>query len=130
MEGGLKMGVSCAFVSKDELGIFDGRQGDGIEINQEFISYFRIESALLEFAGIVEAGVIAACRDNNLVLKVHVVLEIPLTSRENTVAFCERIQDFLAQRFKLDIPIVVRIQKKLPMTRSGKILRNELRHWE
>lgn len=125
------MEATCTFISKDELGIFDGRQRDGIEINQQFISYFRIESALLEFAGILEAGVIAACGENRqFVLKVHVALEEPLESREETVAFCEKIQDFLVQRFSLDIPIVVRIQEKLPMTRSGKILRNVLQNWE
>ena len=131
MDGRPKMGATCAFVSGDELGIFDGRQRDGIEINQQFISYIKIESALLELARIIEAGVIAACGEKNqFVLKVHVALEEPLASREETVAFCEKIQDFLAQRFSLDIPIVVRIQDKLPMTRSGKILRNVLQKWD
>lgn len=125
------MGTCYASVHNDEMGIFDGRQRDGIEINQKFISYFHIESALLDYPGVIEAGVVAACTENRQhILKVYLALEEPLASKEDIVVLCEKIQDFLCRHFNLDIPIVVQVHEKLPMTRSGKILRNVLREWE
>jgi len=121
---------SCvAAVCQEEMGIFDGRQRDGIMLGQRFISYFQIESSLLELAGVAESGVIASCQEGRPFLRVYLSLKETLTDPGEIEAYSEEVKEFLRQKFAFGFPITVHLREKLPMTRSGKILRSILRDW-
>ncbi len=122
------MGSCFATTSHEEMGFLDGRLRDGIMLDRQFISYFHLESALLEYSGIKEAGVIALCKSTpqDTTLKVYLALDKPFLTEDETTSFCEEVFEFLTQRFNITLPIVVSIKDKLPMTRSGKISRTLL----
>ena len=121
------MGSCSALSRQEEMGFLDGRLRDGIMLDRQFISYFHLESALLEYPGIKEAGVIALCAHaQDTVLKVYLALDEPFDTEAATTSYCGEVHEFLSQRFNLTLPIVISIKEKLPMTRSGKIFRTLL----
>lgn len=125
------MGVCSIRVLQEEMGLIDGRQRDGLLLGQKFISYFQIESALLEYPGVAEAGVIADCVNEHdpgsgQILKVFLALD----SNESVESLLpERVIEFIRQRFAIMGPVRITLKDKLPMTRSGKILRSILNEW-
>lgn len=119
-------------VLQDEMGQYDGRQRDGIMLDR-FISYARIESALLEYPGVLEAGVVSECRYRQQpLLKVFLALEGDVVVTGESSEFIRGVQDYLRQKFNLGLALAIKVsvRDKLPMTRSGKILRNVLSEWE
>ena len=140
------MGTCVSAVLQDEMGVYDGHQRDGIMLDR-FISYSRIESALLEYPSVLEAGVAAECRYRQQpLLKVFLALEPDAGevggnsnldegtnfAGFNLTEFSRGVQDYLRQKFNLGLALAINvgIREKLPMTRSGKILRNVLSEWE
>ncbi|WP_206812410.1 AMP-binding enzyme [Paradesulfitobacterium ferrireducens] len=133
------MGTCMGAVLQDEMGQLDGRQRDGIMLEQ-YISYARIESALLEFPGVLEAGVISECRYRQQpLLKVFLALdedEVKLIrsrlDESRLSDFVREVQEYLREQFNFGIALKIKVsvRDKLPMTRSGKILRNVLSEWE
>lgn len=140
------MGTCVSAVLQDEMGVYDGHQRDGIMLDR-FISYSRIESALLEYPSVLEAGVVAECRYRQQpLLKVFLALEADVVaagvssdlveginfSEFKLAEFSRGVQDYLRQKFNLGLALAINvgIREKLPMTRSGKILRNVLSEWE
>ncbi len=118
---------SCFSTSRqEEMGFLDGRLRDGIMLDRQFISYFHLESALLEYSGVKEAGVIALCNPQDTILKVYLALDEPFVTEDETTFYCEKVYEFLRQRFNLTLPMVISVKDKLPMTRSGKISRSLL----
>lgn len=108
----------------------DGSQWDGFHTGQTYISYYQVESVLLEYPRVLEAGVIA---HNDFVqsqtLSVYLALEEGLESEEEYHRFGNQVSEFVRQQFSLGCAICVKIREKLPMTRSGKILRTVLLEW-
>lgn len=121
------MGACFATTRQEEMGFLDGRLRDGIMLDRQFISYFHMESALLEYSGVKEAGVIATCSDSQeTVLKVYLSLDEPFMTEDETGSYCVKVREFLHQRFNLTLPIDISVKEKLPTTRSGKIFRTLL----
>lgn len=128
------MGVCSLRVLQEEMGLIDGRQRDGISLGHQYISYFQIESALLEYPGVVEAGAVADCVDQKdpaagQFLKIFLALDENGQENSDYLALSERVTEYLRQKFAFMGPILVRVRDKLPMTRSGKISRSVLKEW-
>jgi len=128
VKGSIDMGSCLAIARQEEMGILDGRLRDGIMLDRQFISYFHLESSLLEYSKVKEAGVIALCTDSQeTVMKVYLSLDEPFMTEDETRFYGVKVREFLHQRFNLTLPIVISVKDKLPMTRSGKISRTLLR---
>ncbi len=124
------MGACSARVFQEEMGLINGRQRDGIVLGQRFISYFLVESALLEYPGVAEAGVTAECltaQDPSAGQRIKVFLALEESAKPGFAL--EVVIEYIRQRFAILTPITIGIRDKLPMTRSGKIMRTVLREW-
>lgn len=122
------MGVSFASVLQDEMGLTDGSKRDGLMLGNGFVSYFQIEAALLEDPRILEAGVVSVGAPKDQYMKIYVAIDMGL-AKETVHFLCREIQNFVLERFAVNIPVLVELRDKLPMTRSGKILRSVLHEW-
>ncbi|KUO61307.1 MAG: hypothetical protein APF84_11785 [Gracilibacter sp. BRH_c7a] len=99
----------------------------GIFVNDRFISYFQVESVLYSFSKVLEAGVIVQShKEDNEKLKIYLALEESFNSDEERESYCQEVEEFVGRKFSLKMPINVLVRDKLPMTRSGKILRSVL----
>lgn len=110
-----------------EPSLVDLSQWDGFHAGQVYVSYYQVESVLLEYPRVLEAGVIAQ-RDSvqSQTLSVYLALKERLENEEEYHRFCDQVSEFVRQQFSLGCAICVKIREKLPMTRSGKILRTVL----
>lgn len=118
------------FASLQQPGMWDGTHWDGFRTGQTFISYYQVESVLLEYPRVLEAGVIAQSDSlRSHTLSVYLALEEDLGSEEEYLQFMDQVSGFIRQQFSLGCLICVKIREKLPMTRSGKILRTALQEW-
>ncbi|NMA70037.1 MAG: acetyl-CoA synthetase [Desulfitobacterium sp.] len=111
-----------------ERDMWDGILPDGFTSGQNPISYYQLESVLLEYPQILEAGVVARHDENYQcqILSVYLALQEQPTNEEAHQRFVEEVIDYVQSHFELRCPIDVKIKDKLPMTRSGKILRTVL----
>ncbi len=100
---------------------------DGFQVGQMYVSYYQVESVLLEYPRVLEAGVIAQNDSfQSQTLSVYLALKERLESEEEYHRFCNQVSEFVREQFSLGCAICVKIREKLPMTRSGKILRTVL----
>lgn len=115
------------FASLQQPEMWEETQWDGFVTGQTYLSYYQVESVLLEYPRVLEAGVIAQ-RDSvrSQTLSVYLALEEDLESEEEYQRFVDQVSEFIRQQFSLGCLICVKIREKLPMTRSGKILRTVL----
>lgn len=100
---------------------------DGMVVNDRFISYFQVESVLYNYSKILEAGVIV--KDHHTgheELMVYLALEESFASIEERERYCAMVEDYIRRKFSVQIPINIQIKDKLPMTKSGKLLRTVL----
>jgi len=116
-----------SYATLQQMGVPEGRKKEGIEIKDKLISYFQVESVLHSYPKVLEAGVIVKCnKGENEILKVYLALEKTFTDETEQERYCNEVENFIRQKFSLQIPIRVLIREKLPMTKSGKILRSVL----
>lgn len=116
-----------SFATLPQMNITEGREKEGIFVNDKFISYYQVESVLYSFPKVLEAGVIVGCsKGENEKLKIYLALEESFTSDQERESYCQEVEQFIEQRFSLKMPINVMIREWIPMTRSGKILRSVL----
>ncbi len=105
---------------------FVGRSDDIIKTKGERVGPFEVESALLEFPGIVEAGVIG--KPHKLygeIIKAFVVFKAGHKIPNNLQ---EKVKAFIKKKLAGHIyPSEIEIRKDLPKTRSGKIMRRLLK---
>lgn len=123
---------------KDDDGYFHfvGRADDVIKTSGERVGPFEVESSLIEFPGVVEAGVIGkpdALRGE--IIKAFVVLTPDLAEKAKDPEFAKKLKDDLAMHVKKNLaghayPREVDFIDKLPKTRSGKIMRRILKAQE
>ena len=123
---------------KDDEGYFHfvGRADDVIKTSGERVGPFEVESSLIEFPGVVEAGVIGkpdALRGE--IIKAFVVLSPELREKAKDEEFVKKLKDDLAMHVKKNLaghayPREVDFIDKLPKTRSGKIMRRILKAQE
>jgi acyl-coenzyme A synthetase/AMP-(fatty) acid ligase len=122
------MGNCTAPLKEARLG--DQGQWDGFQTEEAYISYYQVESVLLEYPKVVEAGVIAQSDSNQgQTLSVYLALEEDLENEEEYRRYIREVDEFVRRQFSLCCLISVKIREKLPMTRSGKILRTVLQEW-
>lgn len=116
-----------SYATLQQMGILDGREREGIVVNNKLISYFQVESVLQNYPKVLEAGVIVKCsKGENEILKVYLALEESFADDVDRERYCAEVESFIQEKFALKIPVNVLIREKLPMTRSGKILRSVL----
>ncbi|NLP44576.1 MAG: hypothetical protein GX351_08115 [Peptococcaceae bacterium] len=99
-------------------------RADGFVLDNGFISYNQLETVLYTFPNVYEAAV-SNFRAEDQVLKVYISLENVLSAKEKQ-DFCEEIEGYIRKTFAISIPISVLIRDKLPITKTGKILRSLL----
>lgn len=111
---------------KDGYFWFVGRADDVIKTSGERVGPFEVESSLVEFPGVVEAGVIGkpdALRGE--IIKAFVVLKKAVKPTE---ALKEELKNYVKKHLAGHAyPREVEFIEKLPKTRSGKIMRRILK---
>jgi acyl-coenzyme A synthetase/AMP-(fatty) acid ligase len=116
-----------SYAALREMGAIEGREREGIVVNNRVISYFQLESVLHSYPKVLEAGVIVQCQNGeNEILKVYLALEESFSDDTEREKYCQEVERFIRQKFSIGMQINVLIRNKLPMTRSGKILRSVL----
>jgi len=115
-----------AIKDKDGYFWFVGRADDVIKTSGERVGPFEVESALVEYPGVVEAGVIGkpdALRGE--IIKAFIVLK-PEVEGNNELK--EKIARFVKEHLAgNEYPREIEFVNKLPKTRSGKIMRRLLK---
>jgi acetyl-CoA synthetase len=115
-----------AIKDKDGYFWFIGRADDIINTSGERVGPFEVESALVEYPDVVEAGVIGkpdALRGE--IIKAFIVLK-PEVKGEDELK--ERIARFVKEHLAgNEYPREIEFVDKLPKTRSGKIMRRLLK---
>ena len=118
-----------AYQDNDGYFWFKGREDDMIKSAAERISPFEIESVLVSHPGVAEAGVIGKPdRIFGQIVKAFVLLKpgfAPTNSLKRSLV--RHVRKRLAT---FEVPREIEFVKKLPKTRSGKIMRRVLRSWE
>ncbi len=115
-----------AYQDNDGYFWFQGRQDDMIKSAAERISPFEIESVLVAHPGVAEAGVIGKPdKIFGQIVKAFVLLKpgVRPTSALKR-ALVRHVREKLAS---FEVPREIEFVKKLPKTRSGKIMRRVLR---
>ncbi len=118
---------------KDGYFWFIGRADDVIKTSGERVGPFEVESSLVEFSGVVEAGVIGkpdALRGE--IIKAFVVLDSDKRKVISDKKKAEALKVELQQHVKKHLaghayPREIEFIDKLPKTRSGKIMRRILK---
>jgi acyl-coenzyme A synthetase/AMP-(fatty) acid ligase len=118
------------YAALPDFEILNGRELDGLIVNDKFISYYQVESALYNYPKVLEAGVIVNIQDGeSVILKVYLALEDSFSAKKEREQYCSAVEQYIRNSFSFKMPIWVLIREKLPMTRSGKILRSVLRDY-
>lgn len=119
------------FALAKERDMWDGILMDGFQSGKNTISYYQLESVLLEYPRVLEAGVVAKSDDTAQcqILSVYLALEYGFASEAEYECFTQEVSHYVREHFSLRCTIDVKIKEKLPMTRSGKILRTVLQNW-
>ena len=115
-----------AYKDKDGYFWFVGRADDVIKTSGERVGPFEVESSLIEYPGVVEAGVIG--KPDSLrgeIIKAFVVLKPPLKPSKALEA---KLQQYVKTHLAGHAyPKEIEFIDRLPKTRSGKIVRRLLK---
>jgi len=123
------MGSCCSRLQ--EMGVFgDGYERHGLVLGNRLISYHRVETALLEYPNVMEAGILAHdFGEGQQVMDVFLSLEQGIDDESELERFKNDVTKYVQETFDLDLPVNVRVYPKLPITRTGKIMRTVLAKW-
>jgi len=115
-----------AYKDKDGYFWFVGRADDVIKTSGERVGPFEVESSLLEYPGVAEAGVIGKPDPlRGEIIKAFVSLK---PSCKPSEALKEKLQQYVKTHLSGHAyPREIEFIEKLPKTRSGKIMRRVLR---
>ena len=115
-----------AYQDKDGYFWFVGRDSDMIKTSGERVGAFEVESSLMKYPGIVEAGVIGKPDPlRGEIIKAFVVLQPSLRPSE---ALKKKLQEYVKTHLAGHAyPREIEFIDKLPKTRSGKIMRRFLK---
>jgi len=120
--------LSGDHAKKDNDGFywFIGRADDVIKTSGERVGPFEVESALISYPGIIEAGVIGKPDEmRGEIIKAFVVLKAGV---EGTEELKEKLQEHVKKHLAGHAyPREIEFLDKLPKTRSGKIMRRILK---
>jgi acetyl-CoA synthetase len=115
-----------AYQDKDGYFWFVGRADDIIKTSGERVGPFEVESALVEYPGVVEAGVIGKPDPlRGEIIKAFIVLKLGVKGDDELKAkIAKFVKEHLAGN---EYPREIEFIDKLPKTRSGKIMRRLLK---
>jgi acetyl-CoA synthetase len=118
-----------AYKDKDGYFWFQGREDDMIKSAAERISPFEIESTLVTHPSVAEAGVIGVPDEVfGSIIKAFVMLKPGIEeSGKLKTELIRHVKEHLATH---EVPRQIEFVKKLPKTKSGKIMRRVLRSQE
>lgn len=118
-----------AYKDKDGYFWFVGRADDIIKTSGERVGPFEVESSLLEYPAVAEAGVIGKPDPlRGEIIKAFVVLK---PAYKPTEALAAKLQQYVKTHLAFHAyPREIEFIKKLPKTRSGKIMRRVLKSKE
>lgn len=131
--GGWYLSGDRAMKDKDGYYWFIGRADDVIKTSGERVGPFEVESALVEYPGVVEAGVIGKPDPlRGEIVKAFVVLKNDQKLKLKTQKEQDAFKEELAQHVKKHLaghayPREIEFIDRLPKTRSGKIMRRILK---
>jgi acetyl-CoA synthetase len=108
---------------------YRGREDDVIKTAGERVGPFEVESALIEHPDVVEAGVIGKPDPvRGQIIKAYVALREGVPDTDEVK---ENIRNFVKLHLAAHAaPREIEIVKRIPKTRSGKIMRRVLRAWD
>jgi len=123
---GWYMSGDLAYKDKDGYFWFVGRADDIIKTSGERVGPFEVESSLIEYPGVIEAGVIGKPDPiRGEIIKAFVVLKPELRPSE---ALKLKLQEYVKTHLAGHAyPREIEFIDKLPKTRSGKIMRRFLK---
>lgn len=122
-----------AMKDKDGYFWFIGRADDVIKTAGERVGPFEVESVLVEYPGVVEAGVIGKPDPiRGEIVKAFVVLKPDEANKAKDKNYAEKLKVTLSEHVKKHLaghayPREIEFIDKLPKTRSGKIMRRILK---
>ncbi len=124
--GGWYITGDLAYMDKDGYFWFIGRADDVIKTSGERVGPFEVESAIVSYPGVVEAGVIGKPDElRGQIIKAFIALKPDVKPSEKLKqAITEHVKKHLAGHA---YPREIEFVKSLPKTRSGKIVRRLLR---
>jgi acetyl-CoA synthetase len=125
-KGGWYITGDLAYKDKDGYFWFVGRADDIIKTSGERVGPFEVESSLMEYPGVVEAGVIGKPDPlRGAIIKAFMVLKPSLRPSE---ALKKKLQAYVKTHLAGHAyPREIEFIDKLPKTRSGKIMRRFLK---
>lgn len=105
--------------------VYDGRTDDMFKVSGIWLSPFEVEQALASHPGVLEAAVVAAADDNDLIKpKAFVVLN----SSADASNIAAELKDHVKEKIgKWKYPRWIEIVEDLPKTATGKVQRFKLR---
>lgn len=112
---------------------FIGRADDVIKTSGERVGPFEVESALVEYPGVIEAGVIGKPDElRGEIIKAFVVLNPEESEKIKNPDYAVKLKEELSMMVKKHLaghayPREIEFIDKLPKTRSGKIMRRILK---
>ena len=118
-----------AYMDEDGYFWFQGRVDDVIMTSGERVGPFEVESKLVEHPAVAEAGVIGKPDPvRGEIIKAFIALRDGYSPSEELI---EEIRQFVKKGLAAHAaPREIEFRKKLPKTRSGKIMRRVLKAWE
>ncbi len=115
-----------AYKDKDGYFWFIGRSDDVIKTMGERVGPFEVESVLVEYPEVVEAGVIG--KPDELRGEIIKAFVVPKTGVKPTEELKEKLKDYVKKHLAGHAyPREIEFIDKLPKTRSGKIMRRVLK---
>lgn len=113
-------------VDDDGFYWYEGRADDMIKVGGLWVSPIEIENVLMEHWAVLEAGVVGVEVEGFMKIRAHVILRPDLVDPgEGLVAELQNLCKERLQRYQY--PHIVRFEKDLPKTMTGKIQRYVLR---
>ena len=124
--GGWYITGDLAYMDSDGYYWFIGRSDDVIKTSGERVGPFEVESAIVSYPGVIEAGVIGKPDElRGQIIKAFVALKPDVKPTEKLkLQITEHVKKHLAGHA---YPREIEFVKSLPKTRSGKIVRRLLR---
>ena len=107
---------------------YEGRADDMIKVGGLWVSPIEIENTLMEYWAVLEAGVVGVEVDGFMKIRAHVIPDPGVTLENEGEALVQALQTHCKERLqRYQYPHIVRFEKDLPKTMTGKIQRYVLR---
>jgi benzoate-CoA ligase len=115
-------------VDDDGFYWYEGRADDMIKVGGLWVSPIEIENVLIEHWAVLEAGVVGVEVDGFMKIRAHIIPQTGLTLDQQGEALVTELQNLCKERLqRYQYPHIVRFEKDLPKTMTGKIQRYILR---